>query len=109
MDSLAFARDPKPTSPHIKSEDVSWPADNASPSSWLANIKTKIYEIFSMFYRYAPLHATDAIVDRGIGYYYLYVTVPVEISARNSRKKWRHHAWLSQYSDAGGSSRHQQD
>ena len=94
MESLAFAREPKPASPHIKPEDVSWVADNTS-TSYLANIKTKLYDIFSTFYLYAPLNATDSIVDRGIRYYHLYVSVPMEIFARTSRQTWHRHERFS--------------
>src|SRR6202034_2510840 len=100
MESLAFAREPKPASPHIKSEDVSWLADNTS-TSYLANIKTKFFDIFSMFYLYDHLNVTDSIVDRGIWYYHLYVSVPMEIFACTSRQTWHHHGWFSRYSTAG--------
>ena len=86
MESLAFAREPKPVSPHIKSEDASSLANNTL-TSYLANIKTKFYDIFRTFYLYAPLNMTDSIVDRGIRYYHLYVSVPSHFSP-NMASSW---------------------
>jgi hypothetical protein len=51
MDSIAFARDQKPNSPQMKTEDPlpsGTLGDNLSTTSWLPGIKQKLYDMFSM-------------------------------------------------------------